>query len=76
MLDWVAGGLEMGGAWIVGNKNRKGFLALALCDVFWIAYVVMEGVTYGLLVVVVPMLFINLRNFIKWGKDATNSRSS
>ena len=68
MLDFLAGGLEMGGAWVVGNKRRWGFLLLALCDVLWIVFVLSQQVVYGLLLVVVPMLGVNLRNFIKWGK--------
>ncbi len=76
MIDFVAGATEMVGAWYVGNKRRWGFLALAACDVLWIVYVLSQQVAYGLLLVVVPMLFINIRNFVKWGRDATNRRSS
>lgn len=69
MLDFIAGTIEMGGAWIVGNKKRWGFLLLALCDALWIVFVLSQQVAYGLLLVVVPMLFINIRNYLKWGKN-------
>ena len=59
----------MCGAWVVGSKKRWGFLALALCDVLWIVFVLSQQVAYGLLLVVVPMLIINIRNYLKWGKS-------
>ncbi len=74
MLDFIAGGIEISGAWVLGNKKRWGFLALVLCDVLWIAYVLSQQVAYGLLLVVVPMLFINIRNFVRWGKYDKNDQ--
>ena len=66
MIDWVAGGLEITGGWLVGNKNWVGFCLNALGCVLWIAYVLTSKHTYGLLLVVIPMLFVNVRNIIKW----------
>jgi hypothetical protein len=68
-MDWIAGIFELAGAWIVGNRNRKGFLVNVLCCLFWIYYVVKTNSAYGLLVVVVPSLFINIRNYILWKPD-------
>jgi len=65
-MDWVAGILELIGLWKVGNKNRKGFLFNIACGLCWVSYVLTSGTTYGLLVIVIPALFINIRNFIKW----------
>ena len=68
-MDFIAGLLELTGLWIVGNKNRVGFIINILCGFTWITYVVVNKTTYGLLIVVVPALFINSRNFIKWSKE-------
>ncbi len=35
----------------------------------WIAYIVVSGITYGLLLVVIPSIGINVRNFIKWTRE-------
>ncbi len=67
-LDWLASLLELLGIWVVGNKDRRGFLVFICCGLCWITYVLVSGSTYGLLLVVVPALFLNLGNFIKWGK--------
>ena len=67
MLDWIAGSLELLGCWIVGNKNKYAFLCWMGCGVLW-SIVAIHSHLYGLLIVVVPGFFMNLRNFIKWSK--------
>jgi len=66
MLDYVAGVLELVGLWKVGDKNRIGFIFNIICGLCWILYVFTSKSTYGLLIVVVPAMLINVRNFIKW----------
>ena len=65
-MDWVAAVLELAGLWMVGNKNRAGFVLLACCCVAWYCHVLTSESTYGLLIVVTPALFINVRNWRKW----------
>ena len=74
-MDWIAGILELTGLWIVGNKNRIGFLLNICCGICWIIYVFTTKSTYGLLVVVVPALTINTRNFIKWSNEGDKNES-
>lgn len=71
-MDFIAGLLELTGLWIVGNKNRFGFICNILCGLTWISYVLINKTTYGLLIVVIPALFINTRNFIKWTRNENN----
>ena len=68
-MDFIAGLLELSGLWIVGNKSKWGFILNILCGLCWITYVLINQHTYGLLIVVVPALIINTRNFIKWSKE-------
>ncbi len=68
-MDWIAGILELTGIYVVGNRERLGFIIGILACISWIIYVFSTKSTYGLLLVTVPALFINLRNFIKWSKD-------
>ena len=74
-LDWVAGLFELIGLWKVGEKKKFGFLLNITCNVLWIAYVLSTKSTYGLLLVVVPALFINVRNYIKWRREENASIS-
>jgi hypothetical protein len=68
-MDWIAGAIEFVGSIVVGNKNKWGFLINGIGCLAWVAYVLWTGLSRGLLLVVVPMAFVNLRNFIKWNAD-------
>ena len=61
----MAGIFELGGAWFVGNKSRWGFVFnfVGCCLCIWVAF---HTKVYGLLVIVVPALGVNVRNFVKW----------
>ena len=70
MLSWIAGTFELIGLWKVGNKSKLGFVFNGVCCVLWITHVSMTWESPGLLVVVVPAFFINIRNYIKWTREA------
>jgi hypothetical protein len=71
-MDWVAGVLELVGAWFTGNKKKWAFLISMAGNAMWVCYVLRFNLAYGLLVVVVPMFFINGRNFLRWWKEEKN----
>jgi len=68
-MDWIAGICELAGLWVVGNRNRIGFCLNIAGAWAWITYVLTSQSTYGLLLVVIPALLINLRNFKSWAPD-------
>jgi len=69
-MSWVAGVCELLHLYLVGEKNRYGFLVGVVCDVLWIIVALMNPeIAGGLLLVVVPALFLNIRNFLKWGRE-------
>jgi len=65
-MDWVAGILELTGKWIVGRKHRYGWLFSTAASTAWILYVITSKQAYGLLVICIPAIFVNLWNFHKW----------
>ena len=67
-MDLIAGFCELLGLYIVGSKKRKGFIINIVCNVLWI-YVAYKTKVFGLLLVVIPAMFINLKNYIVWGQD-------
>lgn len=69
MLDWIAAVFELIGAWLIGNKVKWGFICYLWCNALWIAYVLVSDSTYGLLLVIIPSIFVNIRNFIKWTRE-------
>ena len=61
----------MMGKWIVGNKNRWGFIIQICGSAGWI-YVALyppERRVWGLLAVTVGCVCANVRNWRKWGKE-------
>ena len=69
MIDFVAGGFELVASYTVGNKKRIGFLLNIVGNAIWI-YVALTARIYGLLLVVIPAIILNVRNFFKWRKEA------
>lgn len=67
-MDIIAGLFELFGLWIIGNKSRIGFMFNLIGCCFWI-YVAIDKHIYGLLIVVLPALFINGRNYMRWKHD-------
>jgi len=59
--------------WLIGNKNKYGFVVAILNQVLWVWYAVMLK-QYGLLIGVVAYTIIHVRNLIKWSKDKNNGR--
>ncbi len=64
-MDFIAGILELSGLYLVGNKSRIGFVLNLLGCLVWI-YVAVTTNLYGLLLVVIPAVFINIRNWTRW----------
>lgn len=69
LISWFAGACELSGLWIIGFKNKWGFILNMLGGLCWIAVAVFGLPATGLLLVVVPALFINTHNFLKWRKQ-------
>ena len=69
MIDFVAGGLELTALYAVGNKKRYSFLLGVLVDLLWM-YVAITARIYGLLLVVIPAMVLNIRNYVKWGRES------
>jgi hypothetical protein len=64
-MDYVAGVLELTALFLIGRKNRWGFVFhFAACAV-WI-YVAFDKPVYGLLIIMCPALLLNVWNFRKW----------
>ena len=67
MIDWIAGGLEIVAKVVIGRHNRWGWILSMVSGVVW-AYIAITWRMYGLLVIVVPAFYVNIRNFYKWSK--------
>ena len=66
-MDWIAGIAELVGIYTIGCMKRGGFLFNIVGCLLWIT-VCIDKQIYGLLLVVIPSIIINSRNYIKWRK--------
>ena len=64
-MDIIACILEIAGAWLVGNRNRIGFLILMVSSILWFL-AGGDNKMLGLRIVSVVFFGINIRNYIKW----------
>ena len=67
-MDIIACILEITGAWMVGNRNKWGFVVFTAGNVFWLLTGVLSALN-GLIIVSLVFAGINVRNFRKWSKQ-------
>jgi len=64
-MDWLAGIFELVGLIFVGKKNPIGFLLNIGGNILWLIIAIYIEL-YGLLLVVIPAIGINVYNWYKW----------
>jgi len=72
MINWltfIPAIFELLGVKFLGDKKKLGFIASAIGNVLWIAYVFVSDSTYGLLLVCGIAIILNIRGYIKWRRD-------
>lgn len=67
-MDWIAGFLELIGGWLIGDKKKVGFVVNIIGCIMWTCVAINTKI-YGLLLVVIPAIVINFRNYRKWGNE-------
>lgn len=69
LLGFFAGALELVAKYLVGNKNKYGFIVHLIAGGIWTYIACQIRVIPGLLVITLPGIIINIRNFRKWHKE-------
>lgn len=65
-MDYIAALLDLLQLYLLGIKNKYGFIIGACANVAWVTYMFMTNSTYGLLLITVPAFILNIVNFYKW----------
>ena len=68
-IDWLATVCGLTGVYLLGNKNKIGFLVFMAASLSW----VMFGVLTGSIPIVIGssiFFFMHLRGFINWAREA------
>jgi hypothetical protein len=67
-LDWLAMATSLFAVYLIGNKNRLGFLSYIIANSLWIYLGIFKMQSLGISVGNVFFLAMNFRGFIKWKK--------
>ena len=65
-LDWLAMALSLFSVYLLGNKNRVGFLVFAAANSTWIFLGLTWMTSLGIAVGNTVFLFMNIRGFVNW----------
>lgn len=75
-LDWLAMASSLFAVYLIGNKNRIGFISYILANALWIYLGVFKMQSFGISVGNIFFLMMNLRGFLKWKKDKNNTNKN
>lgn len=67
-IDWIMAGLGLTGRYMIGNKNRWGWMVGLLNQCFWIYFIFDKGY-WGFMVITVVQVYLGIKFFILWGRD-------
>ncbi len=72
-LDWLAMALSLLAVYLLGNKNKLGFISFSIANAIWVflGFVLMHSLGIGVGNVV--FLIMNIRGFISWNNKAQTS---
>lgn len=72
-LDWLAMALSLFSVYLLGNKNRIGFLVFAAANSTWIFLGLTWMTSLGIAVGNTIFLFMNIRGFVNWTRKLPDS---
>ncbi|MGB7068837.1 MAG: nicotinamide mononucleotide transporter [Pyrinomonadaceae bacterium] len=67
-IDWLATVCGLTGVYLLGNKNKYGFLAFVFASASWITFGVMTG---SMAVIIGSSIFLimHLRGWVSWRRE-------
>jgi len=68
-INWLAFATLFISVWLLGNKNKNGYLFAIVSCIFWCATAMMLKET-SLFLANFFMAFLNLRGYLKWKSDS------
>jgi len=69
MISYILGPITILGLYLVGQKNKYGFLVTFFNELLWAYWITITPGTKGLYIVCVVTAIISLRSYRKWCKD-------
>jgi len=67
-IDWLATVCGLTGVYLLGNKNKTGFLVFMLASLSWIAVGVLIG-SFAIIIGSSIFFIMHLRGWFNWSKE-------
>lgn len=68
-LDWFAMALSLLAVYLLGNKNKYGFISFSIANILWVFLGFFLMNSLGIAVGNAIFLIMNIRGFISWNKN-------
>jgi nicotinamide riboside transporter PnuC len=68
IIGIVAAIFELAAVYLVGQKDKKGFLVGIIGNILWITYSLLTFSAFGLILVCSLVFILNIRGYILWTK--------
>jgi hypothetical protein len=71
-LDWLAMALSLLAVYLLGNKNKLGFISFSIANTVWIIVGFFLMNSLGIAIGNIVFLIMNVRGFFSWNKNNSN----
>lgn len=68
-MGWFASIVILYGSWLIGHKNRKGFIYQIAGNSLWAVVGLLRGLQWDLFFVSVVFVCMYIHNYIKWTRQ-------
>jgi nicotinamide riboside transporter PnuC len=68
ILSIIGGILEIIQIYLIGKRNKFGFLVGIVSSIFWVSYTIVTMQAYGIFITAPIMLFLNIKGYYLWTK--------
>jgi uncharacterized membrane protein len=75
LLTIISSILELYSIYLLGLKNKYGFVVGIFGSIGWIIYTLLSGSAVGLWIICPVCILLNIRNFMLWSKDDQKSET-
>lgn len=73
-IDWVAMALSLYAVYLLGNRNKWGFVSFIISNALWVYVGYLTG-SYAIAIGNFVFLLMNSRGYLKWVREARNANS-
>lgn len=73
-IDWIAMALSLYAVYLLGNRNKWGFVSFIISNALWVYVGYLTG-SYAIAIGNFVFLLMNSRGYLKWVREARASQN-